>query len=213
MKHSGLGVGIAFLTCFWIFTKLCWAGDGDNLYDICPTDTTHQKFFINGYPCKDPLNITASDFKSTLLNEGGDTGNFYRASMTIATAVEFPGLNTLSLSVARSDIEIDGMVTPHTHPRASEMMFVSTGVVVAGFLDSNNQVFQKGLQKGDVFVFPRGLLYFCFNAGFGHATIFSVLHSQNPGLASVSGAMFMNNGPEAKEMLMKKLTSLSKTGF
>ncbi|KAL2533957.1 Inositol polyphosphate multikinase beta [Abeliophyllum distichum] len=183
--------------------------DVDNLQDICPTNTKDQRIFINGFLCKNPANITASDFKSSLLNQGGDTGNFYRSSMNIITAAEFPGLNTLGLSASRTDLEDDGLVTPHAHPRASEMMFVSTGVVVAGFVDSNNQVFQKVLNAGDVFVFPRGLLHFCFNAGFEHATVFSVLNSQNPGLVSISGALFAPNDSKAMKMLMKKLISLS----
>ena len=43
---------------------------------------------------------------------------------------------------------------------------------------------------GDVFAVPRGLLHFCLNAGYGLATVQSVLNSQNPGVASISGAMF-----------------------
>ncbi|XP_022842683.1 germin-like protein subfamily 3 member 4 [Olea europaea var. sylvestris] len=209
MKNFGLSLGIAFLLCFCICTKLCCAGDVDNLHDICPTDTKDQKIFINGFLCKNPANITASDFKSSLLNQGGDTDNFYRSSMNIITAAEFPGLNTLGLSASRIDLEDDGMVAPHVHPRASELMFVSTGVVVAGFVDSNNQVFQKILNEGDVFVFPRGLLHFCFNAGLENATIFSVLNSQNPGLVSILGSMSAPYDSKAMKMLMQKLISLS----
>lgn len=211
MKNNNLISGlVAFLTCFWTFTRLCSAGDGDNLYDVCPTDTAPQKIFFNGFPCKATSKVTASDFKSSLLNEAGDTDTFYRSSMTIATAAEFPGLNTLGLSAARTDIEVDGTVMPHAHPRASEMIFVRAGVVAAGFVDSNNLVFQKRLKEGEVFVFPKGLLHFCFNAGFEDATIFSVLNSQNPGLASISGAMFMNkNDSNAKKMMMEKLKSMS----
>ncbi|KAK6153850.1 hypothetical protein DH2020_013489 [Rehmannia glutinosa] len=179
-------------------------GDGDNLYDVCPTDTTNHNIFINGYPCKNTADIIASDFKSSLLNEPGDTDNFYRSSTILATAAEFPGLNTLGLSVARTDIEVDGTVMPHAHPRASEMIFVRAGVVVVGFVDSNNNVFQTSLNEGDVFLFPRGLLHFCFNAGFEDATIFSVMNSQNPGMASISGAMF---GSNAKEVIVEKLKS------
>ncbi|KAL0380312.1 UNVERIFIED_CONTAM: Germin-like protein subfamily 3 member 4 [Sesamum angustifolium] len=202
-----LSTVLALLTCLSTSIQFCLAGDSDNLYDFCPTDMTHRKIFINGFPCKDPQNVTASDFKSSLLNEAGDTDNFYRSSMTFATAAEFPGLNTLGLSAARIDIEVDGSVMPHAHPRATEMIFIRAGVVVAGFVDSSNQVFQTRLDEGGVFVFPKGLLHYCFNAGFEQATIFSVLNSQNPGLASIAGAMFGSNGADAKVMLMEKLKS------
>lgn len=191
--------------CFRSLLGLCRAGDPGNIYDMCPTDTSHQMMFMNGYPCKDPRSVTASDFKTTLLNESGDTRNFYLSAVTMATASVFPGLNTLGLSAARTDIEVDGAVLPHSHPRASEMIFVSSGDLVAGFLDSNNQVFQIRLKKGDVFVFPKGLLHFCFNAGFDKATIFSVLNSQNPGLVSLSGAMFEKKGSGDRKMLLKNI--------
>ncbi|KAA8524464.1 hypothetical protein F0562_010887 [Nyssa sinensis] len=160
------------------------AVDPDNLQDACPTTTTFtpQTIHINGFPCKNPNNITAADFKTSRLNHPGDTDVFVRSSTTIVTAADFPGLNTLGLSVARTDIEVDGLVLPHSHPRASEMFFVSKGVVVAGFIDTKNQLFQKVLKEGDVFVFPRGLLHYCLNAGFENATVYSVLNSQNPGV-------------------------------
>ncbi|KAH6771969.1 RmlC-like cupins superfamily protein [Perilla frutescens var. frutescens] len=198
----------ALVAYYTLIGRVCCTGDEDNLYDVCPTETnSRQNTFFNGYPCKAPANVTASDFKSSLLKEGGDTDNFYRSSMSVATAAEFPGLNTLGLSAARTDIEVDGMVMPHAHPRASEMIFVRAGVVTAGFVDSANRIFQKRLKEGDVFVFPKGLLHFCFNAGFDHATVFSVLNSQNPGLASISGAMFLDF--EAGKKMMQRLRSVS----
>lgn len=140
-------------------TKLCFAGDSDNLQDICPTGTSpRQTIFINGFPCKNPTNITASDFKSSLLNHKGDTDNFLQSATNIVTASEFPGLNTLGLSVARIDLDIDGLVMPHSHPRASEILFVSKGIVVAGFIDTNNQLFQGILPEGNVFVIDQALL-------------------------------------------------------
>lgn len=181
---------LASLLHFLAAIHLCRGGDGDNLFDLCPTDASNRDIFLNGYPCQPPKDVAASDFKSSLLGGSGDTDNFYRSATTISTAAEFPGLNTLGLSAARTDIEVDGLVAPHAHPRASEMMFVRTGAVAAGFVDSDNQVFQKRLGEGDVFVFPKGLLHFCFNVGFEKAIVFSVLNSQNPGMASVAGAMF-----------------------
>ncbi|KAL8497343.1 hypothetical protein ACS0TY_020871 [Phlomoides rotata] len=200
---------LAFLTGFSTLIRLCYSGDADNLYDLCPTDlTTHKTIFFNGFPCKPPSNVNASDFKSSLLSRAGDTDNFYRSSVTIATAAEFPGLNTLGLSAARMDIEVDGVVMPHVHPRASEMIFVWRGIVTVGFVDSDSRVFQKRLKQGEVFVFPKGLLHFCFNAGFEDAAVFSVLNSQNPGLASISGAMFGINNKDGL-MIMEKLKALS----
>ncbi|OAY48066.1 germin-like protein subfamily 3 member 4 [Manihot esculenta] len=181
----------------------------DNLQDTCPAATAgKQSIFINGLPCKNPASITPSDFKSTKLSSPGDTDNFFRSSTTILTAADFPGLNTLGLSIARTDLDVDGLVVPQSHPRASELLFVNAGVVIAGFVDTNNQLFQKILKEGDVFVLPRGLLHFCLNAGNEPATIFSVLSSQNPGVVSVAGAMF-DSDPDMINKLVRKIRSLS----
>ncbi|XVF08561.1 hypothetical protein REPUB_Repub07fG0013800 [Reevesia pubescens] len=125
-----------------------------------------------------------------------DSDNLQDACPTNTTAKEtvfindFPGLNTLGLSIARTDLEADGIVTPHSHPRASELFFLSKGIVLAGFIDTNNTLFQSLLKGGDIILFPRGLLLFCMNAGYEPATAFSVLNSQNPGVVSIGGAMF-----------------------
>ncbi|CAN4103938.1 unnamed protein product [Withania somnifera] len=200
---------ITFLLAFSFYMCVCKAKDTDNLYDVCPSDTTRKNFFINGFPCKNPAEITASDFKSSGLSKEGDTDNFQRSSTTLVTAVEFAGLNTLGLSVARTDLDIDGVVTPHAHPRASEMMFVNKGVVIAGFIDTKSHVFQKALKKGDVFIVPRGLVHYTLNSGFEFATVYSVLSSQNPGLVSIADAMFAPVVSEPMNDLMKKQFSRS----
>lgn len=196
------------MLCFC--SKLSFAGDSDNLQDICPTGTSsRQAIFINGFPCKNPTNITASDFKSSLLNHRGDTDNFLRSSTNIVTASEFPGLNTLGLSVARIDLDIDGLVMPHSHPRASEIFIVADGIVVAGFIDTNNQLFQGIFREGDVFVIPRGLLHYYLNGGFETATIIAVLNSQSPGVVSIADAMFTPDDSEAMERIKRSVISRS----
>ncbi|KMT05590.1 hypothetical protein BVRB_7g168320 [Beta vulgaris subsp. vulgaris] len=196
----------------FISFKFCLA-DNDNLQDFCPAETPSSyhcptTIFINGLPCKNPANITASDFKTSYLKEAGDTDNFLRSSTNIVTAAEFPGLNTLGLGLARTDLEVDGLVTPHAHPRAAEMLFVSKGVVTIGFIDTRNQVFQKILKEGDVFIIPKGMLHYCYNTGFEFVTIFSVLNSQNPGLIDISGAVF-GHSSEAAMNMKERVISLS----
>ncbi|KAJ7957022.1 Germin family 1 protein [Quillaja saponaria] len=183
--------------------------DSDNVQDACPTAPLgKQTIFINGFPCKNPANISASDFKTTKLSNAGDIDNILGSSVNIVTAADFPGLNTLGLSVGRIDLEVDGVVSTHSHPRASELFFVNKGIVLAGFLDSQNQLFQKVLKEGDVFVFPRGLLHFCLNGGFEVATAFSVFSSQNPGQVAIFSTFF-DLTVEASEKQKRRLISLS----
>lgn len=201
--------GIVLILCACNCSKLIWAKDADNLQDTCPADMARKNIFINGFPCKNPADVISSDFKSSLLSKRGDTDNFLGSSTNLVTAAKFPGLNTLGLSVARIDFEVDGLVLPHTNPRASEMVFVYLGKVLAGFIDTKGRVFQKILNEGDVFVFPRGLLHYFYNIGFEIATVFSVLSSQNPGVVGVSDAQFMPDDSDSMKMLINKLKSLS----
>nr|DAD30352.1 TPA_asm: hypothetical protein HUJ06_009203 [Nelumbo nucifera] len=199
---------ILVLVCLCTSILTCLADSSSPLQDVCPSASLRQQqtIFMNGLPCKNPITIMASDFKNSNLNHPGDTDNFLRSSMNIITAADFPGLNTLGLSIARTDLDVDGMVLPHYHPRASEMLFVMEGVVVAGFIDTGNQLFQKMLSKGDVFVIPRGLLHFSLNAGYEIAAIVSVLNSQNPGVVSITEAMF---GFSDLDGLQKRFLSFS----
>ncbi|XP_050376720.1 germin-like protein subfamily 3 member 4 [Argentina anserina] len=208
MTSSCFACYIVCVSVIFCFCTIISLADSDNLQDTCPTSSLEkQTFFINGFPCKNPNNISAPDFKTSKLIQPGDTDNFFGSAVNLLTAAEFPGLNTLGLSIARTDLRVDGLVRLHSHPRASEMFFVSKGIVLAGFIDTLNQPFQTILKEGDVFVFPRGLLHFCLNAGYDIATGLSVFNSQNPGVVSISDAMF-----EPKPDLIKKLTKGTVTG-
>ncbi|XP_076913080.1 germin-like protein subfamily 3 member 4 [Bidens hawaiensis] len=184
----------------------------DNLQDICPTyiSPDDQTVFVNGFPCKNPSNVTTSDFKNMMISKRGTTDEFLRSSVTLVTAAEFPGLNTMGLATGRTDLEVDGLVTPHTHPRATEMIFVAKGVVIAGFIDTKSQLFQSVLRAGDVFVFPKGLLHYFLNSGFDEALIYSVFNAQNPGVVDVSNGVFGDNNSEMFKMALAKLVSLNR---
>jgi quercetin dioxygenase-like cupin family protein len=180
--------------------------DSPPLQDVCPmAPQSERKLFMNGFLCKHPSTIAASDFKTLLLNHAGDLNNLARSSVNMVTATDFPGLNTLGLSVARIDIAPGGAVVPHYHPRASEMMFVHGNNVVAGFFDTMGRRFQKTLGEGEVFVFPRGLVHYIMNYGFGMATTFSVLDSQSPGVASIAHAMFAPDSDVVEGLLSRML--------
>jgi oxalate decarboxylase/phosphoglucose isomerase-like protein (cupin superfamily) len=71
----------------------------------------------------------------------------------------------------------------HTHPEASELLFVVEGTLSAGFISADaNKAYVKALGKGDLFVFPQGLLHFQYNIGNSTAVAFAAYSSPNPGL-------------------------------
>jgi quercetin dioxygenase-like cupin family protein len=118
---------------------------------------------------------------------------------------QIPGLNTLGISLARIDFAPYGENPPHTHPRGTEILVVFEGSLLVGFVTSNteNRLFTKVLNKGDVFVFPIGLIHFQFNIGHTNAVAFAALSSQNPGVITIADAVFGSNPPINPDVLAK----------
>ncbi|XP_075674595.1 auxin-binding protein ABP19a-like [Castanea sativa] len=148
-----------------------------------------------GYSCKDPSKVTVNDFVFSGLGNPGNTSNLVKAALTPAFAAQFPGVNGLGISLVRLDMAPGGVVPFHTHPGGSEILIVVQGTIFAGFVSLANTVYSKTLNKGDVIVFPQGLLHFQVNAGGTLATAFASFSSQSPGLQIVDYALFANNLP------------------
>uniref|UniRef100_A0A0A8XPL0 Germin-like protein n=1 Tax=Arundo donax TaxID=35708 RepID=A0A0A8XPL0_ARUDO len=150
----------------------------------------------SGYPCKSQLLVTADDFYYRGLATPGLVIPPFNTALASASVTEFPGLNGLGISATRFDILPDGVVPLLTHPEASELLFVLEGTMVAGFISADtNTVYIKTVRKGELFVFPQGLLHFQYNAGNTTAVGFSAYSSPKPGLQIVDWALFKNNLP------------------
>ncbi|KAF8017643.1 hypothetical protein BT93_H2747 [Corymbia citriodora subsp. variegata] len=183
------------------------AYDPSPLQDICVAiKDPKSAVFVNGEFCKDPEEVTADDFVFTMFREPGNTANPLGSKVTPATVMEFPGLNTLGISAARIDFAPGGLNPPHTHPRGTEVLVVLEGTLLVGFVTSNqlnNTLFTKVLYKGDVFVFPIGLIHFQFNTGKTPALAFAGLSSQNPGVITIANSVFGAKPPISADVLTK----------
>ncbi|GJV70618.1 putative germin-like protein 2-1 [Tanacetum coccineum] len=129
------------------------------------------------------LQVQAEDFFFSGLHLRGNTSNAVGSRVTPVFATQLPGLNALGISMVRIDYAPWGLNPPHTHPRATEILTVLEGSLQVGFVTSNpdNRHISKVLQKGDVFVFPVGLVHYQHNVGKGNAVVIAALSSQNPG--------------------------------
>ncbi|XP_075636104.1 germin-like protein subfamily 1 member 20 [Castanea sativa] len=187
-------------------TTLVSAYDPSPLQDFCVAiNNTDSAVFVNGQFCKDPPIVVANDFFFSGLNIPGNTAaNKLGSSVNLVSVNNFPGLNTLGISLARIDFAPYGLNPPHTHPRGTELLVVIEGTLLVGFVTSNpNKLFTKVLNKGDVFVFPIGLIHFQFNIGETNALAFSGLSSQNPGLITIANAVFGSTPPINPDVLIK----------
>ncbi|KAK1692311.1 hypothetical protein QYE76_009008 [Lolium multiflorum] len=157
-----------------------------------------------GYPCKE--HVSADDFYYSGLAAPGNTNNIFRTAITPASVSQFPGVNGLGISAARVDIAVGGVAPLHTHPAATELIFVTQGTIVAAFISSDsNTVYSKTLYKGDIMVFPQGLLHYQYNIGVTPAVLLVAFSGPNPGLQITLLALFANNIPSD---VLPKLTFL-----
>uniref|UniRef100_A0A0E0KNP0 Germin-like protein n=1 Tax=Oryza punctata TaxID=4537 RepID=A0A0E0KNP0_ORYPU len=154
-----------------------------------------------GYPCKPEATVTAEDFCYRGLATTGPTINPFNIALSSAFSTRFPGVNGLGISAARVDFSPGGIVPLHSHPSGTELIYVVEGTLSAGFISStSNKVYTSTLHKGDLMVFPQGLLHFQINddAGGDNATAamaLSFYSSSNPGLQIMDFALFANNLP------------------
>ncbi|XVF19692.1 hypothetical protein REPUB_Repub11eG0132500 [Reevesia pubescens] len=112
-------------------------------------------------------------------------------TVTKASMVEFPALNGQSVSYAALQFPSGSTNPPHTHPRSAELLFVVAGNLEVGFIDTTNKLFTQALQAGDMFIFPKGLVHFQYNADANNpALALSAFGSANAGTASLPKTLF-----------------------
>ncbi|KAI9187131.1 hypothetical protein LWI28_024809 [Acer negundo] len=200
---------INFLVLFVLLalvSSFASASDPSPLQDFCiAIDDYKNGVFVNGKFCKDPKLATPDDFFFSGLNIPRNTSNPVGSTVTPVNVAQIAGLNTLGVSLVRIDYAPYGQNPPHTHPRASEILVVQEGTLYVGFVTSNpeNKLFTKILNKGDVFVFPIGLIHFQFNIGKTNAVAFAGLSSQNPGVITIANAVFGSDPPINHDVLAR----------
>ncbi|KAK9060797.1 hypothetical protein SSX86_021503 [Deinandra increscens subsp. villosa] len=200
MAH-GLGTFVVLALAYF---TVVWATDHSPLQDFCVADVSGQ-VLVNGFACKNPNSVQADDFYHSGMHIMGNTSNFLGSSVTPAFVSQLPGLNTLGISLARLDFAPWGVIAPHTHPRASEILTVLEGKIQVGFVTSNpeNRHFSKVLNKGDVFVFPMNLVHYQRNVGNTYAVAMVALSSQNPGVVPIGNTVFGSNPDISTDILAK----------
>lgn len=198
-------VMVAYLS---LFVGVAIAADADPINDFCVADLTSQ-LKLNGLPCISYANVTGDDFALRLLEKPGNisASPFGFSTIPGLAAINYPGLNTLGMAIARIDVGPFESVPPHTHPHATELFYVVEGSFYAGFIDTNETLFATNITKGDVFVFPRGLLHFALSTSKHLSTAIVTFNSQNPLTQFVAPSLFESNIPD---VVLEKAFFISK---
>ncbi|XP_057470269.1 germin-like protein 5-1 [Actinidia eriantha] len=176
------------------------SADPEMLQDVCVADLA-SGVKVNGFVCKPTFN--ASDFFFDGLAKPGLTNNTLGSRVTAANVEKVPGLNTLGVSLSRIDYAPGGLNPPHTHPRATEMVYVLYGELDVGFITTANVLVSKSIKMGDTFVFPRGLVHFQKNNGMVPAAVIAAFNSQLPGTQSIATTLFAASPPVPNNVLTK----------
>uniref|UniRef100_A0ACD5X6A9 Uncharacterized protein n=1 Tax=Avena sativa TaxID=4498 RepID=A0ACD5X6A9_AVESA len=199
---------LAILFTMLVLAPSILATDPDPLQDFCVADLDGNAISVNGHPCK-PMSEAGDDFLfSSKLAMAGNTSTPNGSAVTELDVAEWPGTNTLGVSMNRVDFAPGGTNPPHIHPRATEIGIVMEGellVGIIGSLDSGNKLYSKVLRAGETFLIPRGLMHFQFNVGKTEASMAVSFNSQNPGIVFVPLMVFGSNPPIPTPVLTKAL--------
>ncbi|GKU91548.1 hypothetical protein SLEP1_g5410 [Rubroshorea leprosula] len=137
------------------FAIIASASGLDPIRDFCVADTASA---TNTLQCKNSSAAMVEDFVFSGIKFPGKVSEMGFSAESVNVKV-FPGLNTLGMSFVRADFDVGGVNVPQFHPRATEVAFVLEGRIYSGFVDTDNKIFAKVIGKGEVMVFPRGLVH------------------------------------------------------
>lgn len=133
------------------------------------------------------------------------------------TVEGLPSLAGQGVSYSLFSIEPCGINLPHSHPRATELLYVIDGQDLrTGFVEENGgRVIVNDIGKGDVTFFPEGLIHYQQNLSCERATYISALNSEDPGVVTVTTQFFqlpeealaasLNRGPSQVSKLIEGL--------
>ncbi|KAL7282395.1 RmlC-like cupin [Trametes coccinea BRFM310] len=130
-----------------------------------------------------------SDFVFNFLAGKATTGA--GGSAVGATVENFPALVNNGLAMTIGYLGPCGMNTPHTHPRATEMLYVVNGSISSGMIAENGArfVFNK-VDAGSAMIFPKGSIHFQQNEGCEPITFVAALNNEDPGVESIAQRYF-----------------------
>ncbi|KAL7202244.1 hypothetical protein ACSBR1_033839 [Camellia fascicularis] len=174
-----LKCALFFLISFFATSYIAEAGDPDILSDFIVPATFNNPIDGNFFTFIGMRGLPANSTNPPIFK------------VTKATMAEFPALNGQSVSMAVLQFPAGGVNPPHTHPRSAELLFLVEGSMEVGFVDTTNKLYTQTLQAGDMFVFPKGLVHYQYNADVTkEATAISAFGSANAGTVSAPVTLF-----------------------
>ncbi|KAI0638163.1 RmlC-like cupin [Trametes polyzona] len=130
-----------------------------------------------------------SDFTFNFLNATATKGA--GGTAVGATVANFPALVNNAMAMTIGFLGPCGMNTPHTHPRATEMLYVVNGTLSSGMIAENGARFVfNTLEAGSAMIFPKGSIHFQQNEGCEPMMFVAALNNEDPGVESIAQRYF-----------------------
>jgi len=138
------------------------------------------------------LNILANN-RDWLFDYNAGVGTVRNAggNLTVANVANFPALFANGMAMAVGQVAPCGMNSPHTHPRATEFLFLVNGQMDAGFIEENGARFViNTLSGGQGTIFPKGSIHYQLNLGCEPITFIAALNDEDPGVNQAAQRFF-----------------------
>lgn len=104
-----------------------------------------------------------------------------------ASVSNFPALVGQGVAMTVGFLEPCGMNTPHTHPRATEILYSVNGTLTSGTIGENGSRFVfNTISPGQATVFPMGSVHYQVNEGCEPMTFVSAFNYEDPGTLSMA---------------------------
>ncbi|XP_043699278.1 germin-like protein 9-3 [Telopea speciosissima] len=175
-----------FAALAFIFIVIVDASDPELVSDFSIPDGTDESKL-------DGVFFTYTGLRGGAASSSSSNG-FGRKAVTVSN---FPALDGTGVSMELLEFQTGAVNVPHTHPRGAEILFVVDGALTVGTTDSNGKLYKNVLQKGDVYVFPKGLPH--YQANFdktNKAVAVSAFASSNAGTVNLPKNLFGSSIPD-----------------
>jgi oxalate decarboxylase/phosphoglucose isomerase-like protein (cupin superfamily) len=119
------------------------------------------------------------------ITEGGGTAQ-------VLTVAQLPSLANTGLSMVLVNLEPCAINPPHTHPRATELIYMISGKDLrTAFVEENGgRVIVNDIGMGETTFFPEGLIHYQQNLSCEPVMFLATLSSEDPGAVSVATQFF-----------------------
>jgi hypothetical protein len=108
-----------------------------------------------------------------------------------AFGTDFPPFYGTRSSLAKFNLDPCGLIVPHIHPRAQEIIYVVDGIVETQFLtESGSVLITNKVHADQVTIFPEAAVHFVLNPLCHSGEVLSIFNTDDPGITLLDSALF-----------------------